>query len=272
MPYTTVIFDQDGVLVDLIQSLFAPVDARICNLALQDLTGVKREFITARQLCENLKISGASFPAKLRYAAALNALDVKESFTSAWEPQRTEAIDSELTGRKMNITPYPGVPELLALLYDNRANLAVASSNPAYRVSTILGAAGLLEYFDEHIYGVREGLEIKPAPDIYLDAVQSLGVEGNGCVLIEDSESGMLSAARAKDRLGAPQMHLIGVAQDQHRDFRTECDVLYGAGADIVFRSMFEIKSHLIEKLRLNPELPRRTKGDPSIRAANGPI
>src|ERR1019366_3367798 len=60
----------------------------------------------------------------------------------------------------------------------------------------------------------------KPAPDLYLEAARRLGVETSECVVLEDSEPGVLSAVAAGMRticvpgLGAPSTAAYRVVRD----------------------------------------------------------
>ncbi len=75
--------------------------------------------------------------------------------------------------------------------------LGVASSSPRYWVESHLTRLGLVRRFDGIVTAenVAPG-RVKPNPDIYLKALETLGVRGPEAIAFEDSPTG-LAAARA---------------------------------------------------------------------------
>jgi beta-phosphoglucomutase-like phosphatase (HAD superfamily) len=59
-----------------------------------------------------------------------------------------------------------------------------------------LSGLGLLDRFDTLATG-DETANGKPAPDLFLLAAQRLGVHPSACVVLEDSEAGIIAANRA---------------------------------------------------------------------------
>lgn len=90
----------------------------------------------------------------------------------------------------------PGVEALIQLARQEGLKLAVASSSPKAWVTTHLGRLGLLDRFDALVCG-DEVTYVKPYPDIYLRALEKLGVQANQAIALEDSLNGMLAAQRA---------------------------------------------------------------------------
>ena len=78
--------------------------------------------------------------------------------------------------------------------------LAVASSSPLAVIEAALRAAGLRDAFAE-VVSSEEVARGKPAPDVYLEAARRLGVDPTACVAVEDSTSGVRSAAAAGMRV-----------------------------------------------------------------------
>lgn len=93
-----------------------------------------------------------------------------------------------------------GLFELLDYLRDNGYKIAVATATDRIRAGIYLERAGAIDYFDEIICGdmVKNG---KPEPDIYLTAVEKLGLGPNECAAFEDSPNGIISAYRAGCRV-----------------------------------------------------------------------
>ena len=90
-----------------------------------------------------------------------------------------------------------GVKEILDYLDLNNIPRVIVTSSPIERVKAHLGYLNILNRFDKicTAYEVKRG---KPHPDIYLYAAKCLNLDPNDCLAIEDSPSGINSAASAK--------------------------------------------------------------------------
>lgn len=109
--------------------------------------------------------------------------------------------------RDDGISPLAGVHELLeATAHLPRAVGTNAERNPALRT---LSTAGLLDHFSTIVTSddVRSG---KPAPDIYLEAADRLGVEPAHCLVFEDSRPGLAAAVAAGMRCVAITSNQVG--------------------------------------------------------------
>ena len=90
----------------------------------------------------------------------------------------------------------PGLFGLLELVERHRLPLAVATSSDAEQTVLSLRAAGIDGRFACIVTGdqVSRG---KPAPDIFLEAARRLNVAPAGCLVLEDSDAGVIAAATA---------------------------------------------------------------------------
>lgn len=95
-----------------------------------------------------------------------------------------------------NLPQKKGIKELLSWLKEQDIRTAVASSTRREVVIRELDEGGLLSYFDQVICGDMVSRS-KPAPDIFLKACESLGVEPTEAYAIEDSYNGIRAAAAA---------------------------------------------------------------------------
>ncbi|WP_329566359.1 HAD family hydrolase [Kitasatospora sp. NBC_01266] len=96
--------------------------------------------------------------------------------------------------REQGVQPYPGSVEYLHRLRVLGLPRAVVSSSANCR--DVLKAAGIDGLFDVVIDGQvakREGLPGKPAPDTYLAAAKTLGVEPKDAAVFEDALAGVAS-------------------------------------------------------------------------------
>ncbi len=92
------------------------------------------------------------------------------------------------------VQPLPGALECLAGLRDHQ-RLAIATNSLRDEASLIVGYLGAAQFLDAVI--AREDYErAKPAPDAYLAAARTLGLEPAACVVVEDTPRG-LAAGRA---------------------------------------------------------------------------
>jgi HAD superfamily hydrolase (TIGR01509 family) len=111
-------------------------------------------------------------------------------FAPGWDEEFTpwyrEAFEAELQ-------PVPGVVEALDAI---RAPTCVASSGTAEKIRFTLGLVGLYDRFAGRIFSVDDVPVGKPAPDLFLHAAASLGVDPSDCAVVEDSAPGV-EAARA---------------------------------------------------------------------------
>ena len=110
----------------------------------------------------------------------------------------------------------PGVRELIDTARTSGVRLAIATTTSLPNVEALLQAS-----FNDSGDGLFEVIcagdsvpEKKPAPDIYLDALQQLNLAADTCLAIEDSRNGLLSAVRA----GIPTIVTPGIYTDD-QDF-----------------------------------------------------
>jgi HAD superfamily hydrolase (TIGR01509 family) len=91
--------------------------------------------------------------------------------------------------------------------------LALASSANREVIDTVLDAAGLAERFGATVSSeeVERG---KPAPDVYLEAAERIGVDPTACVAVEDSSNGLRAAHAAGMIVIATPNHAFPPAPD----------------------------------------------------------
>jgi HAD superfamily hydrolase (TIGR01509 family) len=104
--------------------------------------------------------------------------------------------------RREGAAPRPGAAELVSELR-GRMPLGVASNSPRVLVDLALASSGLGDVWGATVCG-DEVEDLKPAPDIYLEACRQLGAPAEETVALEDSPTGV-AAARAAG------MYVIGV-------------------------------------------------------------
>lgn len=112
-------------------------------------------------------------------------------------PQQLLAIREErmLARYLAGVSPMAGLHQILDR-FQGRLKLAVATSSPRKFTDVLLPSLGIDKRFE--VVQTGDGIERgKPDPQIYLRAMSRLGVAPSECVVLEDSQSGSLSAHRA---------------------------------------------------------------------------
>ena len=93
----------------------------------------------------------------------------------------------------------------VARAWHGRIPMAVVSGGQRVAVEQTLEAVGIRHLFDA-VVTVNDVVSGKPAPDVYLLAMQVLGVDAGRCVAYEDTSSGIDSATAA----GIPLVFDVG--------------------------------------------------------------
>ena len=176
----SVIFDMDGVLVDS-----EPLHAKAGFLAMKNL-GVT----IPENYCYDFIGNTTKYMAEQMIKDFHLSYSVEEILTANTEAKK-HLIETE------GYPPIPYVKEFIIDLYNHGVSLAVASSSPMDAIRYNLHSLGLEPYFDHLISGM-DLPHSKPAPDIFLLALNKLGVKANECVVIEDSTNGVNASYAAK--------------------------------------------------------------------------
>lgn len=121
-----------------------------------------------------------------------------------------------------------GVKELFAYLKDKGYQIGLATSTARERAEKNLKNAGILDVFDEIVYGgtVPRG---KPYPDIYLRACELLGVKPEEAMGIEDSLNGVKASATA----GLYTVMVIDLIQPT-KEAKEQADQIFDSLFDVI--------------------------------------
>ncbi|MFH1821212.1 MAG: trehalose-phosphatase [Methanobacteriota archaeon] len=133
--------------------------------------------------------------------------------------------------KKKGVEVYESSIDLVHQLKSRGFKIAVVSSSR--NCSVVLDAAKIADLFDTKVDGQdleRLGLKGKPEPDLFIEAVASLGIEPGRTAVVEDAIAGVQAGRRGK--FGA----VIGV------DRNGMSQVLRENGADVVVKDLSEIK------------------------------
>ncbi len=174
-----VIFDMDGVIIDS-----EPVHARAAANALNHF-GAKADIPYCYQFIGSTT----------RFMIETAISDFHMNITP---DQLLTAVEAE----KVRLTleeGYHAIPHVCTLihnLYEHKVKLAVASSSNPDEIEKAVTALSVKSCFDKLVSGCTVA-NPKPAPDVFLKALDELGASKEECLIIEDSTNGLLAAKAA---------------------------------------------------------------------------
>ena len=175
----SVIFDLDGLLIDSEMTAYH-VDRDILRIYGHELSLAHyAEKYCGRTILRNMRDFIAEYALPISVAEGIREYEEREeAYVRRGIPLKT------------------GARELLAYLKKQGCVISLASSSIASRAMTILDGNGVAEYFDYFTFGpeVQNG---KPAPDIFLKALEKTGIAAAESLVLEDSEAGVRAAVAA---------------------------------------------------------------------------
>lgn len=175
-----VIFDLDGTLLDSLRDLAASM-----NHALRRNGFPEHELAAYNYFVGNGvdKLIERALPENER--SPENFSNVKADFMSYYALHKADYT-----------APYPGIKELLRDLQEKGVKLAVAS-NKFQSATQVLVPYYFGEGTFSFVYGQREGVPIKPDPQVVFDIMRAAGVSPEEVLYVGDSGVDMQTASRA---------------------------------------------------------------------------
>ena len=148
----------------------------------------------------------------------LESLTGKTYLWDAINARRRVELESDLVG----IEALPGVRKLLVSIKSENRKLAVVSSSSHGWVDSWLENLDLMSLIDITVCR-GDAPRIKPAPDLYLEAVRRFGVNPGECLVIEDSLNGIKAGKAAGCRTLAVPSRLTSCLDFSIADTEIEC-------------------------------------------------
>ena len=175
-----VIFDCDGVLVDS-EVISNEVLARMLTRE-----GLPTTLCEARRDYQGLLLADIRGRAEEKLGRSLPS-----GWLAEYEAERSEAF-------RHGLEPVAGAAEAVRRIKAAGLKVCVASQGRLEKTRLSLALTGLDHLFPDRVrfsaYSVANG---KPAPDLFLHAAATIGVEPGACAVVEDTPSGVQAAVAA---------------------------------------------------------------------------
>lgn len=231
VPVSTVVFDMDGVITDT---------ASVHRVAWKSLFDDYLASRAEQGADDFVEFTETDY---LQYVDGKRREDGVASFLASRGIEPVTELVDDLATRKndyfLTIVERDGVTQFddtIAFVHDLQdAGVATALITASRNAVPVLGGAGLLDLFEVRVDGIvaRElDLPGKPAPDVFIEAMQRVGGRVEETAIVEDAVSGV-QAGRAGDFA-----LVIGVNRE---------DEVHGArladnGADVVVTSLDQLR------------------------------
>ena len=184
-----VILDMDGVLVDTEHLHMKAFEIFLEGYGLK----VEEEFL--------LSLIGASIEDNFKMFYERFPLFKDKDMTSLIAERNALYLDLI---KKEPLTPISGVIEILDFCLNNDIKTGLASSSDQEQVDQILMKLNKNKDYELNLHNTFHSIvagdsvkQKKPAPDIYLKALNNLQVDPKQVIAVEDSQAGILSAKNA---------------------------------------------------------------------------
>lgn len=177
MSYELVVFDCDGVLVDS-EILAIEIESELLTAAGFALSPI--------EVADNCV--GLSYADMMAWLADRFGRPVPEGMSETIQRTVLESFPDRLE-------PVAGMGDVLAGLVAKRC---VASSSDLDRVRLSLDVTDLARHFEPtSVFSAQMVQRGKPAPDLFLHAASTVGVDTASCVVVEDSPHGVAAGVAA---------------------------------------------------------------------------
>lgn len=177
------VFDKDGTLVDIEKVWYAAYQRLLATF------GLTHDMVTHRKQMSGSAATCVRILQEAHPGTDFAAMSVEELI-----PLRI-AMFRQLRA-EIGVVPMDGVEDFLQFCLDHGIVMAVATSAHRGDTDRELEGLGWTRYFKAIVTGDDVSRQ-KPAPDIFLEAAQRLGLPPGVCAAFEDSGPGVKSARAA---------------------------------------------------------------------------
>lgn len=214
-----VLFDMDGVLVDS-EPEYQKLDIQLAHELGFELTPEEQSLYVGVSTVEMWQ-----------------SIQQKHGF--AEDPLAVARKEEALMARyyeKGELCPYDASVALLKSCAAAGLKVAVATSSKGENAEWVVRRLGLANIVDTVVSSCMTERS-KPAPDIFLLAMERLGVEGHECIVIEDADNG-ITAARA-----AGAAKVIGIRHPIGRQSLSVADLVVDSLEGITVQALRDMLS-----------------------------
>jgi len=198
-----IIFDLDGTLVD---------SEMLCNQAFKDLIPeIKDSINLLTKMYKGKKLSEIMNDIELRHHIKLY-----NGFENIYRKHVSDLFTK-------NLQPTSGTIKML----ENIGNkYCLASSGPIEKIQHSLRISGLEKYFESNIFSSYEVNSWKPDPGLFLFAAHSMNITPEKCIIIDDSDVGIIAAKEAKMKYlkYCPELKIRYL--EEQKEFRSMNDLI----------------------------------------------
>ncbi len=222
-----VIFDLDGCLVDSEPLSLEAIASEMQALGIKDAS--------AQEIGD--RFLGVAMPVIADYVSGRFGAPVPGDFALRVERRLLAAYE---TGLRV----IPGAADLLGSLQAQGFPVAIATGGSLRRMATTLDLSGLAGWFEGTASSAEEVAQGKPAPDLFLLAVERMEMAAGDCFVLEDSPHGVTGAVAA----GIPAIGFVG---GTHLEGQREqhASILRDAGAEQVFERLDEVRQYILAQV-----------------------
>ena len=217
--FRAVLFDCDGVLVDSESITNGVLRQMLADLGWQ----------LSREECMRIFLGKA-----VKDEKELIEAHTGRPLTEEWLVRFRERRNEELLARVLPVRNALQAVEAISERVQGR--IACCSGADRWKVEMQLAKCGLLPFFEGRIYSGHEMPRSKPHPDVYLAAMEPLGVVPGQCVVVEDTVTGVTAGMAAGATVYGYSPPEAG--HDTPRSLRA-------AGASVIFTDMAELPTLL---------------------------
>ncbi len=206
MNYDAIIFDCDGVLIDSEPIAVAILVEDLLELGLRISDEEAHHRFTGWQTTQIAEAVSAE-----------TGVPAPEDWVSRHNASVREAVAA-------SVEPIPGILDVLDALDAERIPWGVASQSGLAYLERALGRVGIWQRAEGRVASSQIVARPKPAPDVYLKAMELVGVPGHRSIVVEDSPTGVRAGVAAGARV-------IGYAMDREPYALTEAGASHTVGA-----------------------------------------
>jgi len=160
-----------------------------------------------------------------------HGITITEEQTQQYSAEKAVVYDRII--QNAPIEAVPGVAKFLETQKAKGMKFAMGTGNRIEATDFLLKKVGLREYFP-FIITNKDVENSKPAPDIFLKAVEKLGLKPEECIVFEDAVNGVQAAK-------AGHMHCIALITT------TPKEKLQAAGADYLVNNYDEVTNEMLK-------------------------